>query len=279
MIFPASPPSLGKKCCVFYFYHFHSIKEMSIVLVDLGYRTHHSSCLKKASYVLGLSFLVPEIVTIAFPFGIQNIWILGCVIFKKSVGHMDCLEVGRLNKVVTPWVSGSGPIDESQLVFVMVPDSKPGLCLQTAPADGSNEHSVVWNMPADLWGKPWDTPNIGFFKYLKHVFMTAKCLFNVDMIECEYCVMLFLSWNWWTWSRSPYFKNTCYNPEHKPALKIVFSLAVSLTFLLFTPDTQLQFDCLYRRCCRISLCHYVTVNLALWVMCLALCLQWCFWNV
>ena len=133
---------------------------------------------------------------------------------------------------------------KSQLVFIMVPDSEPSLGLQTAAVDGHNEHRVVCNMPGGLGGKPWDTPSIECFQRLKQVFMKTKCLFHADMIECEYCIMLFLSWTLWMWSRSHYFKNKCYNPEHKPALKMVFSLAVSLTFLLFTPETQLQFDCL-----------------------------------
>lgn len=36
--------------------------------------------------------------------------------------------------------------------------------------------------------------DIVFFKHLKHVFTKTKCLFNVDMIEFEYYIMLFLSW-------------------------------------------------------------------------------------
>lgn len=74
----------------------------------------------------------------------------------------------------------------------------PSLCVETAPGDGNNENSVVQNMPGTSVRQTMEYSDRVFFNHLKHDIMKTKYLFNINMIEHEYYIMLFLSWTLWT---------------------------------------------------------------------------------
>lgn len=110
--------------------------------------------------------------------------------------HVDFLEVGLLNNVITPCDSGFYPIDAGRLVFVMLANSK-AVC-RDGPVDGNNEYRAVRNMPGISLRQTIEYSDIVFFKHLKHIFTKTKCLLNIGMIESEYYIMLFLLQILWT---------------------------------------------------------------------------------